>query len=93
MAEPADSDKTEDLPPRARSLVDRTYEEAMARLGGTGRVQRTFSLYESFARMLRHQIAQRNPELSEREIRIKAAEHMYQSDPQTLELLKRVPRQ
>lgn len=92
MIEPPDLDTPQEGFERKRSLVDRVYEEAMANLGGPGRVQRTCSLYESFARMLRHQIALKHPDLSEWEIRIKAAEHMYQSDPQTLELLKRVPR-
>jgi hypothetical protein len=71
------------------SLVEHAYLEGIKALGGIGRVRRTCDIFASMTRMLRHQIASRNPGLSERELRIRVAERFYASEPEVLKLLRR----
>lgn len=70
-------------------LVERAYLEGIRKMGPMGRVQRTCSLFQSIVGMIRHQIELENPGLSEREVRIRAAERMYASEPEVLKLLER----
>ena len=72
------------------SLVEQKYNEALDRMTGRERVERTFSLFGSICEMLRLQISREFSHLSEREIRRKVAERLYLSDKGALELLKRL---
>jgi len=56
---------------------------------GTERSARAVSLYDSIVRMTRHRVARRHPGLTEREVRLRTAAILYQSDPGALELLRR----
>lgn len=79
----------EPSPPPGLSLVERAYLEGIRKMGEMGRLRRTFELYGSNTRMLRHQIELQNPGLSEREYRIRVAERIYAGEPETLKLLER----
>ena len=71
------------------SLVEKAYQEALDCMGGPGRVRRTCQLYQSFVRMLRHQLGREFPDLSEHDLKIKVAEILYLSDAGAQELLRR----
>ena len=80
-----------DLPNFASpTLVDRLYYERVFKMSGTERVVRSCSLFDFAKRMLAHQIFLKNPDLSEREIRIRVAERMYCAEPEVLKLLDRM---
>jgi hypothetical protein len=71
------------------SKIEAAYQEALDRMGEAGRFRRTLSLFGSIHRMIRHQVEQESPGLSEREIRIKVAKILYMADPGAQELLRR----
>ena len=79
-----------DLPPNTK--VEAVYREAIAKMSGTERVQRVFSLFAAIQSMVRLRVERAQPGLSEREIRLRMAEIMYQSDPRTLELIGKLRR-
>ncbi len=72
------------------SKADRLYQEAIDRMTGMERVQRTCLLCDEFVEMLRHRIRLENPGLDEREVGLRAAEHMYADDPAAMRLIARV---
>jgi hypothetical protein len=72
------------------SLVEERYNEALDRMTGRERVERTFSLFGSICEMLTLQISRDFANLSNHEKKRKVAEQLYLSDKGTLELLKRV---
>jgi hypothetical protein len=72
------------------SLVEQKYNEAVDRMTGRERVERTFSLFGSMCEMLTLQISREFSNLSDRETRKKVAERLYVSDKGAQELLKRI---
>jgi hypothetical protein len=72
------------------SLVEQKYNEALDKMSGRERVERTLSLFGSICEMLTLQVSKEFPELTERELRKKVAERLYLSDKGAQELLKRV---
>ena len=69
------------------SNVEEEYFRYWGEVGGTGRLQRGFSLYEEMRAMLEFQIKKKNPNLDEREIPWEVARIMYLSDEATQRLL------
>ncbi|MEI6517994.1 MAG: hypothetical protein WCN89_04805 [bacterium] len=72
------------------SLVEQKYNEALDKMSGRERVERTLSLFGSICEMLTLQVSKEFSELTERELRKKVAERLYLSDKGAQELLKRV---
>lgn len=72
------------------SLVEEKYNEALDRMTGRQRVERTLSLFGSICEMLTLQITREFANLSDREKRRKVAERLYLSDKGAQELLKKV---
>ena len=72
------------------SLVEERYNEALDRMTGRERVERTFSLFGSICEMLTLQISREFADLSDHEKKRKVAEQLYLSDKGTLALLKKV---
>lgn len=72
------------------SLIETKYNEAIDRMSGKERVERTLSLYNSIYEIVAFQIEKEFPALSERELKRKIAERMYLSDRATQELLRRI---
>lgn len=72
------------------SLVEEKYNEAIDRMSGRQRVERTLSLYDSICDMLRLQVTREFGQLSEKTRRKKVAERLYLSDKGAQELLKKV---
>ena len=72
------------------SLVELKYNEALDKMSGRERVERTLSLFGSICEMLTLQVSKEFSELTERELRKKVAERLYLSDKGAQELLKRV---
>ncbi|MCX6115114.1 MAG: hypothetical protein NTV65_07870 [Proteobacteria bacterium] len=72
------------------SLVEQKYNEALDKMSGRDRVERTLSLFGSICEMLTLQVSKEFSELTERELRKKVAERLYLSDKGAQELLKRV---
>lgn len=72
------------------SLVEEKYNEALDRMTGRQRVERTLSLFESICEMLRLQISREFGQLSQRAMRKKISERLYLSDRGAQELLKKV---
>lgn len=70
------------------SLVEDKYNEALNRMTGRQRVERTLSLFGSICEMLTLQISREFANLSDREKRRKVAEQLYLSDIGALKLLK-----
>lgn len=71
------------------SLVEEKYNEALDRMSGLQRVERTLSLFATMRDMLTLQVQRENGPLHEREIRRKVAERLYLSDNGVQKLLKR----
>ena len=67
--------------------VEGEYDRYWRSVGGAARIRRTASLYESFRRILEHQVRKSNTGLSDREVMIKAARRMYLSDKAAQRLL------
>ncbi len=67
--------------------VEAEYDRYWREVGGTARVRRTASLYESIRQMLEFQVRKNNPALSDRQVTIQAARRMYLSDEATQRLL------
>jgi hypothetical protein len=65
---------------------------AWGKVGGAGRLRRTFSLHADVRRMVAFQIRQTHPELADRELRRRTAQRMYLSDDAVQQLLERVSR-
>lgn len=72
------------------SLVEQKYNEALDKMSGRERVERTLSLFGSICEMLTLQVSKEFSELTKRELRKKVAERLYLSDKGAQELLKRV---
>ena len=72
------------------SLVEQKYNEALDRMSGRERVERTLSLFGSICEMLTLQISREFGQLSDRVKRKKVAERLYLSDKGAQELLKKV---
>jgi hypothetical protein len=72
------------------SLVEEKYNQALDRMTGRQRVERTLSLFGSICEMLTLQVSREFANLSDRETRRKVAEQLYLSDKGAQELLKKV---
>lgn len=72
------------------SLVESRYNEALNRMTGQQRVERTVSLFRSICEMLELQISREFKNLSDQELRIKVAEQLYLSDRGAQNLLKKL---
>jgi hypothetical protein len=66
------------------------YLSAVRRMSGVERLQNMTALSEAIWQMLFLKFQERYPEMSERELRRKVAQKLYQSDPQTLTLLQKI---
>ncbi len=69
------------------TLVEKHYNQALDRMTGRQRVERTLSLFSAIREMLRLQIVRESAGLSEREISIKIAQTLYLSDKGALALI------
>ncbi len=72
------------------SLVEKKYNEALNKMSGRQRVERTVSLFGPLCEVLALQIAREHGQLSDRETRKKIAERLYLSDKGALALLQKV---
>jgi hypothetical protein len=69
--------------------IDAAYFRAWGKVGGAGRLRRTFSLHADIRRMVAFQICQKHPEWADHEVRRRTAQRMYLSDDAALRLLER----
>src|SRR5215471_12891584 len=69
--------------------IDAAYFRARGKVGGAGRLRRTFSLHADIRRMIAHQIRKRHPEFADHEVRRRTAQRMYLSDDAAQQLLER----
>jgi hypothetical protein len=70
--------------------VEEVYREAWGKVGGIGRLRRTFSLFAEFWEMLEFQIRKKHPELNDGELKVSVARRMYTSDAAAQRLLDQV---
>jgi CMP-2-keto-3-deoxyoctulosonic acid synthetase len=66
------------------------YLRAVRQMSGTERLRNMTTLSEAIWQMIAIKLQTRHPNLSERELRRKVAEKLYQSDLRTLTLLRKV---
>ncbi len=69
-------------------LIERLYNEHLDRMTGTERVARTCELFDGVVAMLEHQIRQEDPDISEREMRLRTSEILYLNDEGAQRLLR-----
>jgi hypothetical protein len=69
--------------------IEDAYFQAWGRVGGAGRLRRTFSLSAEFWGMLEFQIRKEHPEISDREVKRLTAKRMYFFDDAAQRLLDR----
>ena len=72
------------------TFVEEKYLEALEKMGGQGRLDRTLSLIVEMHEMLSFQISKEFQNLTEKQLRKRVAEKMYMSDKAVLKLLKNV---
>jgi hypothetical protein len=72
------------------SLVDEAYFRAWGKVGGVGRLRRTFSLFLNIRDMYELQIKREKPDLSDREVKRHTAKRMYIADDAAQALLDRM---
>jgi Nucleotidyl transferase AbiEii toxin, Type IV TA system len=70
--------------------VEEVYHEAWGKVGGVGRLRRTFSLFVSIRQMLELQVKNKNPGLTGAELALRTAKRMYSSNAATQRLLDRM---
>jgi hypothetical protein len=73
-----------------RPTVEEFYHQYWGKVGGVGRLRRTFSLFVSIRKMLELQVKNQNPGLTEAELTWRTAKRMYGSNAATQRLLDRV---
>jgi hypothetical protein len=71
------------------SLVDQKYNEALDKMSGKEKVERTASLFCSICEMLTLQVTKEFPHLPEREVRIRVSERLYMADEGVQQLLRK----
>src|SRR4051812_46486279 len=71
------------------STVEDAYFQSWGKVGGVGRLRRTFSLFAEFWRMIEFQIRKEHPGICDREVRRHTAKRMYLSDDAARRLLDR----
>ena len=71
----------------AMNEVEREYRIRLGQLTGRERVAMSFGMLAELCGMIRRQIEQAEPGLSEREIRIRVAQRLYSTDPGAQRLL------
>jgi hypothetical protein len=82
------------MPESARRLtVEEFYHQYWGKVGGVGRLRRTFSLFAEFWEMLEFQVQKKHPEIGGRELQRLVAMRMYTADAAAQRLLGRVGRQ
>jgi hypothetical protein len=69
--------------------IEEAYFQAWGKVGGAGRLRRTFSLYGEIRRMIEFQIRKKHPEFGECELQRQTAKRMYSSDDAAQGLLDR----
>jgi hypothetical protein len=67
--------------------LESTYRERLGEWTGARRVARSISLLGEVCAMLRRMVEASDPALDEREVRIRVAECLYRTDPETMRLL------
>ena len=72
------------------TLVDKKYNEALDRMTGTERVQRTLDLFDFIFEMLQCQVLRECPGLTGRALRKAVAQRMYFADEGAMRLLDKV---
>jgi hypothetical protein len=72
------------------SLVEEAYFQAWGKVGGVGRLRRTFSLFANLRDMYELQVKREKPGLSDRELKRQIAKRMYISDDPAQGLLDRM---
>jgi hypothetical protein len=72
------------------SLVDKQYNQAVNKLSGTDRVEKTISLFGSICEMLTLQLRRQSPNISERELRKAVAKKLYCSNSDTHSLIEKM---
>jgi hypothetical protein len=70
--------------------VEEVYHQAWGKVGGVGRLRRTFSLFVFMRQMLELQVKNKNPGISGAELTWRTAKRMYFSSAMTRQLLDRV---
>jgi Nucleotidyl transferase AbiEii toxin, Type IV TA system len=70
--------------------VEEVYHQAWGKVGGVGRLRRTFSLFVFMRQMLELQVKNKNPGISGAELTWRTAKRMYFSSATTRQLLDRV---
>jgi hypothetical protein len=69
--------------------VEEVYHQAWGKVGGVGRLRRTFSLFVFMRQMLELQVKRKNPGISGAELTWRTAKRMYSSNATTQQLLDR----
>src|SRR5436305_645930 len=75
--------------PKGVESIEEAYFQAWGKVGGVGRLRRTFSLYAEIRRMVEFQIQKNHPELGDGEVQRRTAKRMYLSDEAAQRLLDR----
>ncbi len=70
--------------------VEKRYNQALDRMSGFERIQRTFGMYDFVHQMLELKISAANPDFSARRVKIEVAKRMYLSDPAIQAILERL---
>jgi len=72
--------------------LERTYRQRLGEWTGQRRVARSVALLNEVRSMLRRKVEASQPDLDEREVRIRIAECLYRTDAATMHLLARLRR-
>jgi hypothetical protein len=70
--------------------VEEVYHQYWGKVGGAGRLRRTFGLFSSMRSMLETQVKNKNPRIGGAELVLRTAQRMYQANPAAGQLLDRV---
>jgi len=57
--------------------VEEAYHQAWGKVGGAGRLRRSFSLHAEIRRMIEHQIRSKQPGLGDRDVAVQLSRRMY----------------
>lgn len=77
---------------KSMSVVDDAFQQYLRSLSGTERVVRAIDHLCVMSEMLTHQLKEKLPNASEREIRKEVAKRFYMSEPHVLSLIERADR-
>ena len=69
--------------------IERLYYDRLKSMSCTAKFARVCDLYEFARTMIKSQIANAHPHITEQEMKVRIAERMYSSDKQTMTLIQK----